>query len=215
MNEWKLWEGLKKIIFGRILIKIFCVFLLSSSENNHQLLHIQQSVPQTRVKIEISFAIPKALPLAEFMRSGTVVIHLFVFFFFFTKVHMHTHTQKVNNRSLKSRKQWKIHKHALDTLSPNPQPSPPSLSGSNRILTGSDVPDNSRSLTVRGKLEESCDVSTSEGCVILALPIGKPSFQPPAHTGATIVHMQIKTKETCLSRWILTSNSGARLCKYW
>lgn len=95
MNEWKLWEGFKKIIFGRILIKIFCFFLLSGSENNPQLLHIQQSFPQTRVKIEISFAIPKALPLAEFMRSGTVVIHLFVFFFFFfyQSTHAHSHTK--------------------------------------------------------------------------------------------------------------------------
>lgn len=45
-------------------------------------------------------------------------------------------------------------------------------------LTGSGVPDSSRSLTVRGKPEDSWGLCTSEGyCVTAALPAGKPGSQ--------------------------------------
>lgn len=57
-------------------------------------------------------------------------------------------------------------------------------------LTGSGVPDSSRSLTVSGKPEDSWGLCTSEGyCVILVLPDGKVGSQPSAPTQETRVNI--------------------------
>lgn len=132
-----------------------------------------------------SFAFPKAPPLDVSKMSPSVITHLFLWKY--THTLPHQLAQKINNKFCAwVRQPEKIHKHFEESAPLPPYclcPTPTDCSHNQSTLTGSGVPDRSRSLTVSGKPEDSCGLCTSEGyCVILILSIGKPGSQPSAPT---------------------------------
>lgn len=139
------------------------------------------------------------LSLCESMISGCVVIPLV-----FTKVPVraHIHWRKRCEAwkgflDESSRQKMFIYIYK-DTAAFTPPHHPHSLWQDWDTLTSSGVPESSRSLTVSGKPEDSCGLCTSEGyCVILVLPIGKPSSQPSAPTH-TVIHTH--THSACKQR---------------